>query len=103
VNIQHFRRACRSDWVAWLFFTKSRRAPKLVIVWLACSALLPLLSLVGLTQIPAAEITGQGVFDLLRPTIFAAIWIAYFLRSKRVRNTFVEPAEPKASAQSAAP
>jgi len=77
----------------FLFVKKSRRTPKLFIAWL--------LSLVGLriadqllgSRIPviAQHPDPQGLKELAQAILAALIWIPYFMRSKRVKNTFVEP------------
>ena len=81
-------------WLSWIFFTKSRRAPKLFIIWLAALAGAQLLDHLFTSQIPALAdrpFDPADVTDLVRSIVSAAIWIPYFLRSERVKNTFIEP------------
>jgi hypothetical protein len=73
----------------WFFFHKSRRTPRLYIIWLA------LLAVVQIGDSALASSAGlpmdyESVRDVARSVITAAIWIPYFLVSKRVKNTFVE-------------
>jgi hypothetical protein len=81
-------------WLSWTFFTKSKRAPKLFVIWLAAIAGTEIVDHLLTTQIPATADKSSdlaGVRGLVRSFINAAIWIPYFLRSERVKNTFIEP------------
>lgn len=74
----------------WFFFNKSRRTPRLYVVWLAVLVVIQVIdsALVSSLGMP---VDGDSMRDLIRSGITAAIWIPYFLTSKRVKNTFVEP------------
>jgi hypothetical protein len=81
-------------WLLWNFFTKSRRAPKLFVIWLAASAGTRILDHLLSSQILAVAekpFDPADVRDLVHSIVAAAIWIPYFLRSERVKNTFIEP------------
>ena len=72
--------------VAWFFFRRHRRAPALYIALLT----------INLGVASLAFLAGGGnssrrehEIDLLRAIIIAVIWIPYFLRSRRVKLTFV--------------
>ncbi len=81
-------------WLIWLFFRKSKRVPTLFVVWLLSLAAVQTIDYVLVAQIPAAAAQpsdSEGIKDLARSIVGAAIWIPYFIRSKRVKNTFIEP------------
>jgi hypothetical protein len=81
-------------WVLWLFFKKSKRVPRLFIIWLASLAATQTIDLLLTNQIPAVAsqpTDPESIKDVARSIIGAAIWIPYFMNSKRVYNTFVEP------------
>ncbi len=74
----------------WLFFRKSGRVPMLMIVWLLAIIAAQAIDLVFANQIPAiaALSDADGLRNLARSVLGAAIWVPYFLLSKRVKNTF---------------
>ncbi len=75
----------------YLLFTKSYRLPKMFI-WFAVLNLLFVVSDAALGyQIPAVveQGTDQMTQEIGRSFIMVAIWVPYFLSSKRVKNTFV--------------
>lgn len=77
----------------WLFFKKSNRVPGLVVIWLVLSMALQVVDILFAAQIPAVAVQQnnlESVKDLTRSLVAAVIWIPYFKRSKRVKNTFVE-------------
>lgn len=81
-------------WLAVLFFKKRKTVPKLYIYWLLLSCALQIADLVFSSFVPlAADQNHANAFaELAKAAIGAAIWMPYFLRSKRVRNTFVTEA-----------
>uniref|UniRef100_A0A832A0I0 DUF2569 domain-containing protein n=1 Tax=Desulfacinum infernum TaxID=35837 RepID=A0A832A0I0_9BACT len=66
-------------YTTWLFFKKSRKAPKAIVILFLVSA--------GLSFIEVA-FTNE-VAPALAALIPVAIWVPYFQTSKRVKNTFV--------------
>ena len=78
-------------WVLIQFFSKSKSTPRLYIIWMASLAIMQIVDVALANQIPAvaAQPDAQSMKDVGRALLAAAIWIPYFLVSKRVRNTFV--------------
>ena len=76
----------------WQFLRKARRVPKLMVAWWGTLVGVQAVDLLLMTQIPmiASQMSAQDFKELLRAALGAAIWIPYFLVSRRVRNTFVE-------------
>jgi hypothetical protein len=82
----------------FLFFTKSRKFPTVFIVLLVVGIIVGIvnISIVGsalsstMGRGDAAAAMGVGMgFGLFINIIFTVIWIAYTLKSRRVKNTFV--------------
>ncbi|MBM3621629.1 MAG: DUF2569 domain-containing protein [Alphaproteobacteria bacterium] len=74
----------------WFFFRKSRYAPRLFIVWLALLLVVQVVDTALISSL-GIRVDGESMRDVVRSLVAAAIWIPYFLVSKRVKNTFVEP------------
>lgn len=75
----------------WLFFRKSYRLPGLFIAWLLLHVGVQTVDLALASQVSAASgAISAGFKELARAIIGAAIWIPYFLKSVRVRNTFTK-------------
>jgi len=72
----------------WLFLRKSRRVPKLFIGWSLLLVAVPIVELLLASQVPI--VASESDENLGRAIVAALIWIPYFMRSKRVKNTFVE-------------
>lgn len=76
--------------VSGLFFNKSKYLPKFFIIWLIVSLILALLDRPMASLIPAAASLDRNPYPaIIRSAVMAAIWIPYFLKSQRVKNTFV--------------
>jgi len=75
-----------------MFFRKSRHAPRVIVIWLAALLVVQIVDLLLTRQIPAvaSQVEFDDFRDLLRSAVVAAIWIPYFLVSRRVKNTFTE-------------
>jgi hypothetical protein len=74
-----------------MFRAKRRQVPKLMVVWYAALLGVQVVDAILIAQIPAARdaIDAGDYRDLFRALVFCAVWIPYFLISKRVKNTFV--------------
>lgn len=74
-----------------LFFKRRSSVPRLFITLTVTSWAAVMLDTVLCLLIPAAasQITSKDWGELFRAVFFGSIWIAYFLRSERVQNTFV--------------
>lgn len=78
-------------WLAFLFFTKRRELPRMYISWLGLSCVLQMTDIFLGSFVPsvAEQQDGGAYTELAKSAISAAIWIPYFLKSKRVKNTFI--------------
>lgn len=75
-----------------VLFKRSKYTPRLAIAWLAWTSSAVIIDFIVIDFIPvvAAQTDPQSVRDLVRSIFSAAIWIPYFLVSRRVAATFVE-------------
>ncbi|WP_181438646.1 DUF2569 domain-containing protein [Paenibacillus sambharensis] len=76
-----------------LFYMRKKIVPKLMVALYIVSLAGLILDYVLLLQIPVLKemmIDGSQVREIVREVIMCAIWIPYFLVSKRVKNTFVK-------------
>jgi hypothetical protein len=81
-------------YVGWLFFTRSRRTPRAYVVLMAVWTAYNWLDLLLQTQLTAQSAHAtlpETVGRATAATLAAFVWSAYFLRSERVRRTFVQP------------
>lgn len=76
----------------WFFLRKSRHAPLMMIIWLVFNLAFVAADFFLAELIPtlAEQSDPESVKELIRAVIGAAIWIPYFLVSKRVKATFVK-------------
>jgi hypothetical protein len=82
----------------WQFLELKRRTPRLMIGWYVLNAFSSLLTLIYIQVAPRGFLdsieppwpVGQSLLLMAIPIVFNAIMIAYFLKSQRVRNTFVQ-------------
>lgn len=77
-----------------LFFRRNRICPKLLIVWAVLPPVLAVLQTfiilwVNARLSAASQLRVPGASDFARLLIVPAIWVPYFLKSRRVRNTFI--------------
>jgi hypothetical protein len=75
----------------YFFFVRKRGFPRMVIAFMGVSLAAVLADLVVARAIPSAQtrLTANDYGQVGRSAISAALWITYFLRSRRVAATFV--------------
>ncbi|KAA9001855.1 DUF2569 domain-containing protein [Affinibrenneria salicis] len=72
-----------SAWLVWLFFHRSRRFPRLFILWLILTVAL------ALKTFAFSPVTDEAALrNLWLPLLAAAIFAPYISRSRRVKATF---------------
>jgi hypothetical protein len=76
----------------WLLLRKSRHTPRFVIAWYLFAVVIVMLDpLIGeLIPAVAAESNAESFQEIARSVLAAAIWVPYFLKSERVKATFVK-------------
>ncbi|HYJ53825.1 MAG TPA: DUF2569 family protein [Allosphingosinicella sp.] len=52
-----------------------------------------------ITGLPVRDLMQGADVEIARPFVFAVVWTAYFLRSKRVANTYLKHDDPEAVAE----
>ncbi|MRG46418.1 DUF3857 domain-containing protein [Chitinophaga sp. SYP-B3965] len=76
-----------------LFFRKRDLFPRTMIFMLAFNILLVLIDSIMAEVVFNAHMLAENLKEIIRPMIFAGIWIPYLLVSHRVKHTFVVPYE----------
>ncbi|CAH0119766.1 hypothetical protein PAE9249_02274 [Paenibacillus sp. CECT 9249] len=73
------------------FYGKRKIVPRLMIIFYGASLAIGIVDLILMYQIPALlEMEdGSSLRDTIRSAIVCAVWIPYFIKSRRVRNTFI--------------
>lgn len=74
-----------SIWVCWIFCKRSRRLPRHYILWLLMTVLLALKTF---AFSPVAD--SKAIQTLLLSLLAAAVFVPYFKRSQRVKQTFIQ-------------
>lgn len=86
----------------WLMMKRRSNVPRIYIAWWLLVFALTLIDGLAFQLIPALQErwSGKDAAEAVRTCVFGAIWIAYFLRSRRVGRTFVQrlQASPQAAA-----
>lgn len=73
-----------SIWVCWIFCRRSRRLPRHYTIWLLMTVVLALKTF---AFTPVAD--GKALQTLLLTLLAAALFVPYFKRSRRVKQTFI--------------
>ena len=76
----------------WLMMKRRSNMPRIYIGWWVLVFVLTLGDAIAFQVIPALreQWSGKDAAESVRAGVFGAFWIAYFLRSDRVRRTFVQ-------------
>jgi hypothetical protein len=83
------------SYAIYLFFTKSVKAPKTIILFYIVYSLGMLvdtiLSMVLIPENLTKDVLGSQIGAVIGAFLTLAIWGTYFYRSERVKNTFINP------------
>jgi hypothetical protein len=73
------------------FFRRRRGFPRMAVAYMAASLAVVLADFAATSAIPTAraQMTAKDAADIGRSALSAAVWIPYFLKSRRVAATFV--------------
>ena len=93
-----------SIYLLYLIFSKHRSFPKFFIIYMIANVVVVISTeyLASIMAIITEQQKEDSIVKIIIAIIHAAIWIPYFLFSKRVKNTFIEPAPNDQSAQGSA-
>ncbi|WJH30608.1 DUF2569 domain-containing protein [Paenibacillus sp. CC-CFT742] len=80
-----------SLYTVYAFYSKKAILPRLMIIFYSVSLVVGIIDYLLLLQIPmASELEdGSSMREIVKSVLTCAIWIPYFIKSVRVRNTFV--------------
>ncbi|WML34442.1 DUF2569 domain-containing protein [Clostridium sp. OS1-26] len=73
------------------FFNAKKRAINMMIIFYILLAIYPIAVVIARSQVPylTQEYTREDYIKLISSVIASLIWITYFIKSKRVKNTFI--------------
>lgn len=80
-------------YLTYLFFKKDHRVPKYFIAWCIVKLILIVIDAVFTRNIGLTEDMTGSLREAFRQGVYCVVWIPYFLRSVRVKNTFVRNAQ----------
>jgi len=78
--------------ILFLFFSKKKFTPLFIIIFLLSNLTFVIVDYLFAMRIPlVASMPDETTpVEIIRMAVACAIWVPYFLRSKRVKNTFVK-------------
>lgn len=76
-------------YLTYLFFKKDYRVPKYFIFWCVINLIVLVIDGGISNSLGFPEDLTGSTKEVIRQSVYCAIWIPYFLRSVRVKNTFV--------------
>lgn len=72
-----------------LFVTGRTSTPRVFIAFLASHIVILVLDLLLSSLLPAVTVEYKDIVEVVRSAVYAVTWSAYFLKSERVKATFV--------------
>ncbi|WP_367075035.1 DUF2569 domain-containing protein [Paenibacillus pabuli] len=80
-----------SLYTVFAFYSKKAILPRLMMIFYSVSLVVGIIDYLLLLQIPMASDLedGSSMREIAKSVLTCAIWIPYFIKSVRVRNTFV--------------
>ncbi|MHA0856445.1 DUF2569 domain-containing protein [Paenibacillus sp. CMAA1364] len=80
-----------SVFILFNFYRRKSILPRLMIIFYSVSFIIGVVDTILVLQIPLARETedGSSIRDIIKSILTCAIWIPYFIKSVRVKNTFV--------------
>lgn len=79
-------------YILFSFYGKKQILPRLMIIFYSASVLVGIIDWILLYQIPLTREMedGSSMRDILKSVFTCLIWVPYFVKSVRVKNTFIK-------------
>lgn len=77
-------------WIGYLCLKNKKTFPKAVIIFISTRLIFAIITYFAVLSTPETiDLVDSQVGELLYSFIYAVVWIPYFIKSKRVKNTYV--------------